>query len=488
MENKKYDVAIIGTGGAGMCAAVSAAEGGARVVVFDKASFPGGTTNLASGIFSAETNLQNGIIYPKDEHFRMYMEYIHWRVNTRLVKAFIDKSASTVEWLRNRGVEFEPGRYFPECYYTVYRVKGRANGHGGSILVQTLVNKVKEKGVEIHLDTSVKKIVLDADLVKGVIIEDTSGKIAQVDAKAVIIATGGFAANKEMLKKYSGFDLGQNLIILHNLKLTGDGIQMAWEVGAAAGPMGPHLAGKNIPGPGIEGARPWIVKNQLRIVEGQPYLLVNQQGERFINEAIINNNPYMSNALAMQKNKCAYVIIDGNTKKYIEDVGVDYEWGVWPGKKIVDLDAQIQKCLDEGNKNIFEANSLEELSNKIGINSDALQGTVNEYNGYCDKGHDDLFGKTPKYLQPVKQPRFYAFRVLPIAYGTFGGIKINDRTEVLDKEDEVIPGLYAAGNDACGIFGDLPNYDYMHMTGGAFGFAVNSGRIAGENALRYIAK
>jgi fumarate reductase flavoprotein subunit len=488
MENKKCEVVVVGTGGAGMCAAVSAAKSGASVIVFEKAIFPGGTTNMASGIFVAEGNTQSGVAYPRDEHFRLFMNYIHWRANARLVKAYINKSVSTYEWLKDLGIEFEAGRYFQDSFYTVYRIKGLDRGHGGSILVQTLINKANEYGTQIHLDMRVKKIIRNAGIVKGVIVEDNNGKAIQVNSQAVIIATGGFPANKEMLKRYTGFDLGRNLIMLLNLKLTGDGIQMAWEAGASSGPMGPHLAGKNIPGPGIEGTRPWIVKNQLRIVEGQPYLWVNQEGERFIDEGIVNINPYLSNALALQKNKCAYVIIDGNTKTYMEKEGVDYEWDVWPGKKIVDLDCQIQQCLNEGNENVFVANSLNELSHKMRVNSDILLKTINEYNSYCAKGHDDLFGKNPKFLQPVKQPLFYAFKVLPIAYGTLGGIKINEKTEVLDEEDEAIPGLFAAGNDACGIFGDLPNYDYIHMMGGTFGFAVNSGRIAGENALRYIGK
>jgi fumarate reductase flavoprotein subunit len=492
MGDLNTDIVVIGTGGAGMCAAVSAVNGSAKVIVFEKANYPGGTTNMAGGIFAADSKMQHqaGITYTRDEAFKMFMDYVHWRVNARLVKAFIDRSASTIEWLENNGVEFvgEPQSYNPECYRTVHSTKGRGLGHGGTILVQTLMNRAKDKGAEIHFATPVRKIVKDRERIIGVIAEDESGNTIQVNSKAVIIATGGFAANKDMIKQYSGFDLGRDLIILHNLKLTGDGIQMAWEVGAAAEAMGPHLCGKNIPGPGIEGARPWIVKNQLRIAEGQPHLWINQQGERFLDEGIVLNNPYTSNALVKQKNKCAYVIFDENIRKHMEEVGVDFEWNVWPGKKIIDLDGQVQQCIDEGNENVFMANSMEELGNKINVHPGVLQNTVHEYNECCEKGHDDLFGKNPKYLRPIKQPKFYALRVVPIAYGTLGGIKINEKTEVLDENNEVIPGLYAAGNDACGLFGDPPTYDYIHLAGGALGFAVNSGCIAGENALNYIGK
>ena len=115
----------------------------------------------------------------------------------------------------------------------------------------------------------------------------------------------------------------------------------------------------------------------------------------------------------------------------------------------------------------------------------ALEKTIDEYNTCCQSGHDDLFAKNPGFLQPVRRPRFYAFRILPYALGTIGGIRINEKTEVLNGEDEVILGLYAIGNDSNKLFGD--SYD-VRLPGTAMGFAVNSGRIAAENALQYIHK
>jgi fumarate reductase flavoprotein subunit len=120
------------------------------------------------------------------------------------------------------------------------------------------------------------------------------------------------------------------------------------------------------------------------------------------------------------------------------------------------------------------------------IEPDALQKTVDEYNRFCEKGHDDLLAKDPKFLRPVKVPKFYAFRIMPSAYGTLGGIKVNERMEVLNKEQDVIPGLYAAGYDANIMYGDTPDYNHLKLAGSACGFALNSGRIAGENAARYI--
>lgn len=495
MGDLKTDVAVMGAGGAGMTAAISAAEGGAKVIVFEKRPFPGGNTNLAMSPFAIESKMQGqgNNSLTKDEAFKEFMEFTHWRANARLVRAFVDKSASTIDWLQQHGVEFagEQGKLpsssrIPGGRNSALLLKARGRGHGGASLIKALVSKAKEKGVDIHLATPPKKIVKDSGRITGMIVEDTSRKIIQVNAGAVIIATGGYAGNRGMIKKYSGFDLGDDLFVMVDLKLTGDGIRMAWEVGAAKEGMGMHLI-YNVPGPGIVGAQPWVMETQVRLIQGQPYLWINQQGERFFDEGIAINTPFTGNAIARQKGRCAYLLFDENTRKKMEAEGFDYVSRVFPDKNLVDFDAQIKHLLDKGNKNVFVANSLEALGGKAGVNPGILQKTVNEYNLFCEKGHDDLFAKDPKFLRPVKQPKFYAFRIIPSAYGTLGGIKINERAEVLDKAQEVIPGLYAAGNDACIIYGDTPDYNFK-LPGGALGFALNSGRIAGENAAKYIGK
>jgi fumarate reductase flavoprotein subunit len=135
-------------------------------------------------------------------------------------------------------------------------------------------------------------------------------------------------------------------------------------------------------------------------------------GRRFFNEKIVLHHPHTSNAIVRQKGKCAYFIFDGNTKSRIEQEGVDFiPSAMWGDKKIIDLDNQIQQCLAEGNENIFVADSSAELAGKKGGNPEELQKTLNEYNEGCNKGHDDLFAKSPRYLQPVKQPKFYAFKL-----------------------------------------------------------------------------
>lgn len=175
-------------------------------------------------------------------------------------------------------------------------------------------------------------------------------------------------------------------------------------------------------------------------------------------------------------------------KKRLIEKGIDKNLAMDfpPGTRPADLDRELNAALTNQSKDVFEADSIRELAQKMGINPDVLQTTIDEYNGFCDKGHDDLFAKDPKYLRAIRGPKFYAIKGHTVFLGTLGGIKINHKTEVLDKKDKVIPGLYAVGFDAGGMYGD--SYCIRDSSGLSSSFAINSGRIAGKNALKYIGR
>jgi fumarate reductase flavoprotein subunit len=216
----------------------------------------------------------------------------------------------------------------------------------------------------------------------------------------------------------------------------------------------------------------------------QPALIVNQAGERFMNEGIGLNPTFIVNAVIRQKNHGAFIIFDEATRQHYEETALDVPPdGVMALRYTGNVAAGLKQALEQGNKDVFVANSVEELASKAGIDKDALRETVAEYNRACETGRDEIFHKNPRYLRPVKHPRFYAGRLFLGANGSLGGIKINYKTEVLTKDFEVIPGLYAAGYDANALYGD--SYAYL-LPGNTMGFAVNSGRIAGENAAEYV--
>jgi fumarate reductase flavoprotein subunit len=312
--------------------------------------------------------------------------------------------------------------------------------------------------------------------------EEDGGDV-QVDSKAVVIASGGYANNKEWIKKYSGFDLEVNLIPIGNVDKMGDGIRMAWEVGAAeegmgilelfrVGPIGPDHP----------------MKNQIEFAAGQPDLWINSKGERFCDEGIAFYDTSVGNANARYKEGYTYSIFDDSIIQRLLEKGIDRGIAMEnpPGTRPVDFHKELSIALEKGITEVFVADSIEELAEKIGVDPAVLKATVEEYNGFCAKGHDDLFAKSSKYLRPLKGPKFYSVKARTVFLGTLGGIKINHKTEVVDKKEKVIPGLYAVGYDAGGMWGD--SYSIKDSSGASAGFATNSGRIAGKNVLKYIGK
>jgi fumarate reductase flavoprotein subunit len=475
------DVVVIGSGVSGLAAAVTAAEGGARVILFEKQHSLGGTSNFLEGIFAVESDLQRQrfIDYSRDQAFKNIMEYSHWRANARLVRAFVNESAETIAWLQRQGVEFtnvtniRPGA--PRAYHPI---KGK-----GEAMIKALVTSAKEKGVDIRPATPVKKILREGERITGVVAETEDGEEIQVAAKAVVVASGGYANNKEWIKKYTGYDLDVNVIPFGNVGKMGDGIRMAWEVGAAEEGMGVlELLRVGPAGPGFE------LMNPVEMAAIQPDLWVNRHGERFCDEGIAFSDTSMGNANARYKEGYTFSIFDDSIKQRLLDKGIEryVGWDNPPGTRPVNFDKVLNAALKKGTTEVFVADSVEELAEKIGIEPAVLRATVDEYNSFCEKGHDDLFAKEPKYLRPLKGPKFYAVRERTLFLGTLGGIKINHKAEVVDKKGKVIPGLYAVGFDAGGAYGD--SYSINDSPGMSAGFSTNSGRITGKNVLKYLGK
>ena len=222
------DVVVIGSGVSGLTAALSAAEAEKKVIIFEKLKSLGGTSNFFKGTFAVESRYQKEryITFGKDEAFRDIVEYSHWRANPRLVRAIINES--TIDWLEEQGVEFiELTINMPKAPETYHLVKGE-----GAAVVKTLVTRAQEKGISIKTGVSVTKIIRSGDRIAGVVVEGEEDDV-QVAARAVIIASGGYINNKEWVKKYTGFDLMRNLLPVGNIEKNGDGIRMAFELGAA---------------------------------------------------------------------------------------------------------------------------------------------------------------------------------------------------------------------------------------------------------------
>jgi fumarate reductase flavoprotein subunit len=480
MKVIETDIAIIGGGTAGLGAAVAAAERGARVTVIEKASTTGGTGNMSQGPFAVGSRYQRNAQPPLDRDlaFKIFMEYTHWRVDARLVRNYIDKSADTIDWLVKMGVEFcEAENQFEGAYATHHCVKLPTGGTGyqvGAIMMTAMTNKARELGAQILLRTTAKKILKEGNRVTGVLAEDSSGEEIRVKAKAVFVGTGGFGDNPEMIKKYTPYEYGHDMFSMRVPGMMGEGLLMAWEAGAAQSQTTMHLI-FSLPPPynGRGGAR-----EELAFFR-QPNLIVNILGERFVNEQVIANTTYLGNAIQRQKNHFGFAIFDNDTKLDYEKNGMHF----CDPATVKSIDANIEQVIKEGCDCVYVADTLEELATKTGIDLQGLRQTLIEYNHMCEMSSDPFFNKDSQYLHPVRTPKFYAAKLVPSAYGSLGGIKINYKLEVLNKNEDVIPGFYAAGVDVNTIYND--SYIYI-LPGNTLGFALNSGRMAGENSADYV--
>jgi fumarate reductase flavoprotein subunit len=481
MKRYECDIAVIAAGPAGLTAAVTAAEKGASVVVLEKSNTTGGAANMGMGPLGVETEIQreNLIDISREQAFRKFMDYTHWRTDARLVREYIWKSADTIKWLQDMGVEFFGAyRYFPQSEATWHIVKSESGmgPRAASAMMKILTNRAKELGVEILLETPAKRLEKNEEgRIVGVHAVDKNGEDVYVDCCAAVIATGGFGDNPEMIKQHTPYEWGKNMFSFRIPGIVGDGIRMAWEAGAAKTEMNMEVS-YNTPST--------VEYSCLTRVHMQPNLVVNLHGERFMNEEVMANTTYCSNAIAAQKNGVAFSIIDDSIKQFFRRNGLHTVSLVNPNAYAKDYDKDVKLAAEKGDPYFFVADSIEELADKMGVNKENFVKTVEEYNGYCQT-RDELFCKNHRYMQPLVGPKYYALQICPGGYGSLGGIKINYKTEVVNEEDEPIAGLYGAGTDVCSIYGD--SYVFI-LPGNTMGFALNTGRIAGENAVEYVTR
>ncbi len=485
LEKLKADIVVMGSGG-GLAAAVMAAEAGASVILLEKEGTLGGYTRQANGLMACESPVQKrqNITITKDEVFRRFMNWTHCRrVDPRVVRAFINKTGDTIRWLEEKGVEFElmtPPVGLPVVHLPV--------GMGAAVQ-KALIKKAKELGVNIFLHTSGKKIIPGAksNLTRVVAVKD--GEEFQITAKSVIIATGGFGENRELLKKYCPdyYDAMPTDLWPHRSAHSGDGLLMAEEIGAAIADsvpnyhLGPYYPGRMYP---------W---QSLAAMAMNPCTIwVNKWGRRFIDEGGSLGTGVSGNAILLQPDKVTHTVFDDEIRRIVEEGrpglteapqrhakrggGTMISQGKHPGLK-----EELQK---EANKTggLKVADSWGEIAQWIGADPKALKAEIDEYNSFCDKGRDEIFTKDPKYLVPLRKPPYYAMRCYARVGETLGGIKVNEHMEVLDTQGNIIPGVYAAGVIADGF--EPEDYN-REVPGCAMGFAVNSGRIAGESAAKF---
>ena len=342
-------------------------------------------------------------------------------------------------------------------------------------MVRAMTEKAKELGAEIYLETPATGLIMEDGKCVGVKAVDKNGEEIEARGKAVVVATGGFGTNKEMIKENFGYDLWENYFPFNVPGTTGDGLNMMWDAGAQKFGANIEMIYQ------LKDNMNWFL---LDAVLRQPNLLINQNGDRFMNEGMMGNTTYTGNALALQPGNYGYCIMDAKILKNYKKNGPDIFDIVHPEDAFLAVDAEFDRAEEEGYDGFIRADSIEELAEKLGIDADKLEETLDDYNDMCDEGYDAQFHKKHEYLHPITGKGGYLVGKYYIAaYGTVGGVRINKYGEVMDADLKPIPGLYSAGSDANTIYGDSYNFT---LCGNTMGFAINSGRMAGEAIADYI--
>lgn len=489
MKKMDADIIVVAAGLSGLAAAIAAAEKGASVIAFEKGNCTGGAANMAMGPLGIGSRMQKAQMIPltPGEAFRKHMYFTHYKVDARMVRDYYYKSGSTIDWLMDMGVKFagvqrafgapEATRPYSDGEFTWHVVQPEGGGHPGpraaSAMIKVMTERALELGVQFQLETPVKEIMVENGEAIGVRATDKNGEEIECTGGAVIIATGGFGCNPKMIKDLCGYEFGKDIFNFAVPGMEGDGIRMAWAAGAGHTECSMELM-YQLP----DNLNHFYVEGAFR----QPCLWVNRRGERFMPEDQIGNTTFTGNAISVQPGKVAYAIFDEALLKRYKKNGPDIVSHVHPQDLYDNFEEQWNRDIAAGYEPVAEGMTIAELAKNAGIDEAGLENTIREYNAMCAGGFDDIFEKNRQYLQPIGTGKLYCCRQSVGAYGSVGGILINNKTEVMNSDYQTIPGMYAVGTDACNIYGD--SYPFI-LSGNTMGFCLNSGRIAGENAVDF---
>lgn len=481
IEEYHTDIIVIGGGGSGSVSALAASEAGAEVIIMEKTGKVGGMSVLTTGFIAPESKVQkeNGSTVTSKDLFEEYANYNYGTANNLLVKTILDKAGSTADWLIEHGYKVKPspngvtvdtgkGQEKIDNLYKNYITKSNSN----KLLLQTRAD-------ELLFDEN-KKVI-------GVHGTKKDGTEVNVYADAVIIATGGFGGNKEMLKEYTGSDR----YWLSGLEASsGDGINLALSAGADLSPeLFPHIT--------EFAANADVNFNDyyFKYLNYAGLLQLDSSGHRFMNEEWCITQPLAKGASSIRTVGSFWVVFDQNTYDIIKEKGLsglftpeeteflktEHNWRARALDPFGDLmEIEFNRAKDAGAA--YSADTLEELGKQAGFTVDEYMEEIKKYQSAVEKGVDEDFNKNPMFLTSVDKGPFYAVRMEPAIFGTLGGIRVDEKMRILNEDLKPIEGLYAAGQDAGGMYG----YPYYETPGTTQGYAYNSGKIAGEHAAQFI--
>ena len=490
------DVVVVGAGGAGMTAAITAAGEGKSVVILESQSMVGGNSVRATGGMNAaktvyqdenefgesagvEKTLKTAAEkYADNETITALAKTVseQWAAyqanptgyfdsvelmeldtmiggkginDPELVETLCANSADAIDWLDEHGITLHNVSSFGGA--SVKRIHRPVNAEGktvsvGSYMIPLLQENCEKAGVKMMLDTTATEILTDANgAAVGVKATGASGETVTVNAKAVVLATGGFGANLDMVVKYKPELKG--FMTTNAPGIQGQGIEMAQAIGAATVDMDQIQIH-----PTVEANTAALITEGLR---GDGAILINEEGQRFIDE--VGTRDVVSAAEIAQTGSYSWLVVD---------------------QAMVDASSVIQGYIKKGYTVTGE--TYEELGEAMGVDAAAFAETMEKWNGYVEAKNDPDFGRT-SFANPLNTAPYYAVKVTAGVHHTMGGLKINANTEVLNEKGEVIPGLFAAGEVTGGVHGA------NRLGGNAVADFTVFGRIAGAAASDYAA-
>ena len=490
------DVVVVGAGGAGMTAAITAAAEGKSVVILESQSMVGGNSVRATGGMNAgktvyqdenefgesagvEKTLKTAAEkYADNETITALAKTVseQWAAyqanptgyfdsvelmeldtmiggkginDPELVETLCANSADAIDWLDEHGITLHDVSSFGGA--SVKRIHRPVNAEGktvsvGSYMIPLLQENCEKAGVKMMLDTTATEILTDANgAAVGVKATGASGETVTVNAKAVVLASGGFGANLDMVVKYKPELKG--FMTTNAPGIQGQGIEMAEAIGAATVDMDQIQIH-----PTVEANTAALITEGLR---GDGAILINEEGQRFIDE--VGTRDVVSAAEIAQTGSYSWLVVD---------------------QAMVDASSVIQGYIKKGYT--VTGATYEELGKAMGVDAAAFAETMDKWNGYVEAKNDPDFGRT-SFANPLNTAPYYAVKVTAGVHHTMGGLKINANTEVLNEKGEVIPGLFAAGEVTGGVHGA------NRLGGNAVADFTVFGRIAGAAASDYAA-
>ena len=497
------DVVVVGAGGAGVAAALAARQHGASVALIEKTISPLGASTFAGGMFAGDSQQQKekNAVVSKKWLYDEYMDASQGYMNSILVRRIIDESGKTVDWLNENGAIMKLVDAGTGGSYDHIGMPATLHGYqeGGTKAVTKLIEKFKSLGGQMYFGFAGQRLLQDENgNVTGVVAQGDD-QVLHVNAKKVIIATGGFGGNPKMRKEYLG-DVSTQGQVLQN---TGDGLNMAWDAGTAHHINGStHYFWQTFSDEDIGEMAKIVGPNWMPInaLADFPNLRVNNRGQRYASETHALDFAVHGAELSEQPQQTEFVVLDQAMLDKIKEggtVAIEDHYGKWKNHREFYMEFNFPTDTDEAIKRehekvdfttlldklsstnvVFIGKTIKELAQRMGVNEENLQNAVDQYNNAKKKGEDDLFFSDTKRMIPVEQGPFYAIKFIARNLGTLGGATIDEKMHALAPDGEPVPNLYVAGADASGMYGKA----YVDFEGGTLGFAYISGRLAGIDA------